>query len=266
MPSTPITHSATRPGVTIEYALRGGGPPVVLLPSWGRGGEDYDALAEVLADNGYSALQPRPRGVQGSTGPMEGVTLKDLATDVAAVVEHAALGPAVVVGHALGNRIGRMLTAQRPDLVRAVVLLAAGGKFPQTPEGKVAWSAATAQIESGQAVSEDVIHRAYFAREGDPTPWTTGWYAATRIMQNHAVTTAKLEDWWTAGASAPLLVVQGLDDIVAPPENGRSLKTELGDRVQLVELSGAGHAILLEKPLEVAGAILMFLARVAPLP
>ena len=63
----------------------------------------------------------------------------------------------------------------------------------------------------------------------------------------------------------PLLVVQGLDDTVARPENGRSLKDDLGDRVHLVELSGAGHALLIEKPAEIADAILTFLARVAPL-
>ncbi len=55
-------------------------------------------------------------------------------------------------------------------------------------------------------------------------------------------------------------VFQGLDDAVAPPENGRLLKAELGDRVQLVELSDAGHKLVskhLDRLLEV---IVLYLA------
>ena len=35
---------------------------------------------------------------------------------------------------------------------------------------------------------------------------------------------------------------------VALPENGRLLEAEFGDRVELIEIDGAGHALLPEKP------------------
>jgi pimeloyl-ACP methyl ester carboxylesterase len=71
--------------------------------------------------------------------------------------------------------------------------------------------------------------------------------------------TPKLEDWWAPPGRAKFLVVQGLNDLIAPPENGRSLKQELGDRVTLVEFSGVGHMVSLEEPEKTAHAILSFL-------
>lgn len=50
----------------------------------------------------------------------------------------------------------------------------------------------------------------------------------------------RLEEWWTAG-TAPLLVIQGLDDEAAPPGNGQALRDQLGERVRLVDVPRAGH-------------------------
>ena len=47
----------------------------------------------------------QPRGCEGSTLPVGGHTLADLAGDVAAVLRHLDHGPAVLLGHAFGNRV-----------------------------------------------------------------------------------------------------------------------------------------------------------------
>ena len=52
----------------IEVLSQGDGPPVVLLPSLGRGAEDFDPIAERLADAGYRVLRPQPRGIGRSEG------------------------------------------------------------------------------------------------------------------------------------------------------------------------------------------------------
>jgi pimeloyl-ACP methyl ester carboxylesterase len=67
-----------------------------------------------------------------------------------------------------------------------------------------------------------------------------------------------LEYWWSAG-TAPLLVIQGLDDVVAPPENGHALREQSGERVRVVDLPYAGHFLLLEQPEAVARAVSEFL-------
>src|ERR1700704_5835112 len=111
--------------VRIEVISEGAGPLVVVLPSRGRDSEDYDEVAAGIAKAGYRVLRPQPRGMGASTGPMEGLTLHDLAGDVATTIEHAGQGPAVIVGHAYGNWIARMTAVDHPRLVRGVIIAAA---------------------------------------------------------------------------------------------------------------------------------------------
>jgi hypothetical protein len=49
------------------------------------------------------------------------------------------------------------------------------------------------------------------------------------------------------------------------PQNGRLLKEEFGDRVQLTEIDRAGHALLPEQPEIVATNVLAFLRGLHPL-
>jgi pimeloyl-ACP methyl ester carboxylesterase len=63
-----------------------------------------------------------------------------------------------------------------------------------------------------------------------------------------------VESWW-AGGKAPMLVLQGLQDVIAPPENGRSLKQDYPDRVTLVEFADLGHSMVRERPDLLANAI-----------
>ncbi len=53
--------------------------------------------------------------------------MHDLASDVAAVIRAFGGGLAIVVGHALGNGVARVVATDYPGLVKQVVLLAAGG-------------------------------------------------------------------------------------------------------------------------------------------
>ena len=120
-----------RGNVHIEVLGQGAGPVIVILPSLGRGAEDYNVVSLLLAKRGFLVLRPQPRGVGASTGPMTGLTLHDLAADIAAMIEHEGKGPVVVVGHAYGHFVARTLATDRPDLVRGVVLAAASaGKVP----------------------------------------------------------------------------------------------------------------------------------------
>jgi pimeloyl-ACP methyl ester carboxylesterase len=66
------------------------------------------------------------------------------------------------------------------------------------------------------------------------------------------------DEWWTGG-NAPLLVIQGIDDIVAPPGNGHALREQLGERVQVVDIPRAGHFVIVEQPDRVATAVTGFI-------
>ena len=94
-----------RATVEIETYVDGDGPALIILPSYGRdGGEDYDDITARAARDGWKVLRPQQRGIAGSTGPMSGVTLHDLADDVAAVIRALGGGVrAVLLGHAFGH-------------------------------------------------------------------------------------------------------------------------------------------------------------------
>src|SRR3984885_6134276 len=116
--------------VSIDVILDGAdtAEPLVLLPSSSRDSEDFDEISEMFAAEGFLVLRPQPRGMCGSSGPMEGLTLHDYARDVAVVIERLAGRPAVVLGHAFGQWIGRCVAADHPKLVRGTILAAAAAK------------------------------------------------------------------------------------------------------------------------------------------
>ena len=89
--------------VEIDLIAEGRGPLIVLLPSRGRDSEDYDEVAAGLAREGFRVLRPQPRGMHASKGPLQDITLHDLARDIATVIARENAGPAVIVGHAYGN-------------------------------------------------------------------------------------------------------------------------------------------------------------------
>src|SRR5262249_38760817 len=126
MTGTALSQGRTRSlvtydNVTIDLITEGRGPPIVLLPSRGRDSEDYDEVAAARAREGFRVRRPQPRGMHASRGPLEGITLHDLARDVATVIERENTGPAVIVGHAYGNWVARMTAVDYPKLVRGVV-------------------------------------------------------------------------------------------------------------------------------------------------
>jgi pimeloyl-ACP methyl ester carboxylesterase len=251
-------HIETSDGVTIGFWTSGESEDsVVLLPSLGRSGRDFYDLSRTLAEAGFRAVALDLRGVGESTGPLRGLTLHDLAADVAALVEALDCRAVHVVGHAFGNRVARCLAADHPGLVRSVVLLAAGGLVEPEPQARVD-GLRCFQLNLPDAERLDAIRAGFFAPSSDPTVWRDGWWPSGAAAQETANRATPREDWWEAG-SAPLLVIQGLDDRIAPPANGYALKETLGDRVQLVDLADAGHALLPEQPEAIAEAIIAFL-------
>jgi pimeloyl-ACP methyl ester carboxylesterase len=233
-----------------------GGDPVVLVPSLGRGAVDFDDLAGRLARAGYTAMAVNPRGIAGSS-PVSpaALTLHDLAADVAVVAEVAG-GPVHLAGHALGNRVVRCLAADRPDLVHTVTLLGAGGLVPPSAEA----SAHLARcFDLDRPDHLDDVAAAFFAPGNDASVWAGGWWPDAARAQAAAVERTARGDWWSAGQRAPVLVIQGVADVIAVPENGHRLAAALDGRARVVDLDDAGHALLPERPDEVGEAVLGFL-------
>ena len=146
-----------------------------------------------------------------------------------------------------------------PERVASVVMLAAGGKAPMRPGARAALEAVfDPKLPPDQHLA--AVKFAFFADGNDPAVWRDGWYGDTAQMQSEATQALKVEEWW-GGGKAPLLVIQGLQDTVAPPENGRMIKAEFADRATLHEIDGAGHALLPEQPKQLADLVIEYLRR-----
>jgi pimeloyl-ACP methyl ester carboxylesterase len=236
----------------------GSGPAIVLLPGQGRGPRDLETLAAALVTSGYRVVRPEPRGFGESVGPLDSVDLRDIAADVAAAIDATKAAPAIVGGWAYGNRVARMLATQQPDLVRGVVLIAAGGKFAPAPgvfESLRAYQDKSLPIEKRAEIGRRILY-------GPNTTISTtdmriDEVSADTVKAQSLVpsTSTPVDSWW-GGGRAPMLVVQGLHDAIAPVENGRSLKQEYPDRVTLVEFPDLGHSMARERPDLVSNAII----------
>ena len=244
-------------GLRLVYLDQGQGPVVVMIPSAGRGARDFADLAGRVAQAGFRVLRPEPRGCGGSRGPMQELTLRELAGDVVKVMDGARVARAVVLGHAFGNRVARALASYYPERVSSVVLLAAGGRIAMTPE--VARDFQTVFDDSSAAENRfAAMARAFFAPGNDPSPWRDGWFVETAAMQEAANRATLVSDWWLAGR-APVYIIQARQDLIACAANGELLCRDLGERAVLAYVDQAGHALLPEQPDAVARLVIGFL-------
>ncbi len=244
----------TRSGGVTAYSDGGSGPVIVAVPSLGRGCADFADVAARLMQDGFRFICPEPRGIGGSTAPGDAVTLHDLAADVAEVIRRSATLPVVVLGHAFGNTVARTVATDRPDLVRGVILLAASGRAPVSDATREAIARAS-DLTIPASDRLQYLARGYFASGNDATSWLDGWYPAVQATQWDAFRSSRPADYVAAGGRVPILDVQGAEDVIIPAAYSQDLHKELGDRVTVVVIPHAGHAMLPEQPAAIADAI-----------
>ena len=247
-----------RDGVAIETFIDGAGPPFVILPSYGRdGGEDFDDITGRLVQAGWQVLRPQLRGVAGSTGPMRGLTLHDLADDVAMCLHALADRPVMMLGQAFGNVLARVVTTDHPDLVRAVVLAAAEGSKVAPDISKAPGIVSDPTVPEAQRL--DTLRKAFFAPDHDASIRLAGWYHDIYLMQHGAAEASGLEDSWACG-TVPLLQVIPDHDPFIPQPYWNGMRDQLRERVTPVIVKDASHALFPEQPDALAQAVLPWAA------
>jgi pimeloyl-ACP methyl ester carboxylesterase len=246
--------------VRIELHAQGDGPLVVMIPSLGRGAEDFEDLAGRLAQAGYRALRPQPRGLGGSRGPLQGITLHDYAKDVAAVIDAEGGGPAVVVGHAFGNFVARTTAADYPEKTRAIALLAATHTWPLRPELRESINKSH-QMSLPEDVRLKHLQHVFFAPGNDARVWLAGWNEEVMHAERAATDRTPRTEWWSAGTAAVLDMLSECDPL-SPPESRNRYVEEFGaHRVSVALIPNAAHALLPEQPEAVAAALLDYLRK-----
>jgi pimeloyl-ACP methyl ester carboxylesterase len=250
----------SRGEVKLEVFAQGRGPTMVLLPSLGRGAEDFEPMASALEADGFRVLRPQPRGIGASTA-LPYADLHDCSNDIAAVIEAEGNGPAVMVGHAFGNRVSRLLATIRPDLVTGVVLVAANvGHAPSPPKVREAIRN-SANPSLPDDVRLDALRYAFFAPGNDAAPWLKNWYPEVLASQRVAGDqTPRSEDY--AAGQAPVLYMQPSHDPLAHADDAVEYKAALGDRLTVVKIPQSSHAAIAEQPEFIAREIAAWARRV----
>jgi pimeloyl-ACP methyl ester carboxylesterase len=225
-------------------------PTICLIASTGRGADDFVHLAHELTARGFRVLVPWPRGMAPSKGPLEDIDFHDLAADVVAILqaEPSSTGT-IVAGHAYGCWIARTVAQDRPDLIDGLALIAAGGgTWPKELSEAINVAMSYEQPEDKRLAA---LQLAFFAPGSDPRPYLTGWNGDLVRAQRAARARTDRDTWWPSG-TAPILDIVGLQDPFRPADARDVYVKEFPNRVTLITVDGASHALPDELPEEVA--------------
>jgi pimeloyl-ACP methyl ester carboxylesterase len=177
---TPKTAKAN--GVTLNYAIGGAGPAVVLLHGYPQTWYMWRKVMPALARQ-YTVIAPDLRGSGGSDAPATGYDKATLAQDIHQLLRaigHA--GPVNVVGHDIGAVLSYSYAAAYPDSVRRLAVI------------------------EGPRVDESVYQGPSLTPAG-PGLWNFGFFALDNGLPERIV--SGREDTWIAGFVDWLEVVKG---------------------------------------------------------
>src|SRR5438093_10868436 len=163
-----------------------------------------------------------------SSGSMQSLDLNVLARDVAYVIEKLGDGRAILVGHAFGHFVARVVDLNHPQLVRSVVVLGGAARvFPPDIADSLAIAADTSRPDAERLQH---LRIAFFAPGNDPTSWLAGWHPELRESYRGVSANPPKDAWWPVSHS-PVLDLQGADDPWRPAATRGELKKVLGDKV-----------------------------------
>ncbi|WP_217616072.1 alpha/beta fold hydrolase [Cellulomonas sp. GbtcB1] len=253
-------------GTRLRWREQGAGSPVLLLQGQATAMAGWDRVAADLASE-FRVLRTEQRGVAGTDpGPggrvPDGLTTRDLARDVRAVLDAAGVATAQVVGHSMGGKIAQWLAVDAPDRVASLVLLAtSAGASDGVPRDAEAHrlllagdGAARTRLffdDAWAARHPDEV-RTFFALDAD-RPTLRALY---RASAEHAALGA------LGAVVAPTLVVHGTEDRLARLASAERLAAAVPG-ARLVAVAGARHGLHLDSA-EAAAAVREFLRAHAP--
>ena len=241
-------------------------PAIVILPSLGRGVEDYtedygSTLTTRFAQAGYRVILVQPRGIGRSPGDLtpNAMSMSLFAHDLKRSLEALGVTRVNLIGHAFGNRLARTYATLFPEAVDHLALMASGGGGLDEAQNKCLLGSFNSRLpEPGRL---EALRCAFFAEGSDPRLWLDGWHPKLARAQYEAARMINGEFFAAAGGK-PFLLIQASEDFIAPPDKaGRPLKARLGDQVAYAEIPFASHALSSEQPEIIAALVLEYLRR-----
>ncbi|MFJ4713353.1 3-oxoadipate enol-lactonase [Streptomyces sp. NPDC088785] len=229
-------------------------PPLLLGPSLGTSLALWDRVAPELSTTHRVVRWDLP-GHGGSDASLisAGATVGDLAALVLALADELGIDRFAYAGVSLGGAVGLHLAVHHPERVGDLAVLCSSAHFG----GPGPWRERAALVrEEGTAG----------VAASAPARWFTPGFSVPRLVRDNrdadpeayaaccdALAAFDLRER-LRDISAPTLLIAGRDDPATPPAHLR----EIADAVPgagLVELSGASHLAVAERPEAVLGAL-----------
>ena len=254
-------------GTSLDYDVRGDGPPVVFLHAFPLNRAMWEAQARALAPT-HQVVRFDARGF-GGTPPGDGLlTMERIADDAVALLDHLGLSRATVCGLSMGGYAAFALVRRHPDRVRALVL-ADTRTAPDSVEQRRSRStqADSVRREGPAAIVDGFLQKAV----GDTTRKERPEVVAA-VREMILATPARgivdaLAGLASRADSGPTLreiavttlVVCGAEDALTPPADAEAIHRGVPGST-LAILPGAGHLSAIEDPAAFNAALTAFLA------
>jgi non-heme chloroperoxidase len=249
------------PGLTLNVAELGSGPPVVLVHGLPSNLGDWAALPERLAALGHRVVAYDRAGYGYSSRPAageQGYSFDSNARDLHALLAALELKRALLVGWSYGGGVVQRFAAEAPEKTAGIVLLSSVGPLPtgsSTPLDRlVALPFAAALLEwiasvppLGRAMTRDGVANAFSGEAAIPPGWLERTQAMLALpgtlrtlvleMQRYNPRVLRAES-----LPAPVLVVHGSDDRDVPLAQGEDLHRRIPGS-ELVVVPGGSHML-----------------------
>lgn len=238
--------------VALHYRLSGpvSAPAVVFSNSLGTDFRIWDAVEAALCDR-YRILCYDTRGHGLSDGPDSGWGMRDNVLDLAALMDHLGLRAAAVCGLSVGGLIAQGLAAERPDLVKLLILSDTAAKIG-SPDS---WAKRIAQVRKDgvASIADDILKLWFtplFIAEAPEFPRYRNMLIRTPV-HGYTTTCQAIADTdlieSTSALSLPAMAVVGDRDGSTPPDLVRET-AQLIDGCRFEIIRGAGHIPGVEQP------------------
>jgi pimeloyl-ACP methyl ester carboxylesterase len=257
----------------LYHRVEGSGEPLLLLNGIAMSINSWQPIAERLAEK-YRVIRCDLRGQLMSPGPAPSDATEH-AVDVAALLDHLDTGPVHVMGTSFGGVVAIPVAARRPELVRSLISVASVDAFNDLMAVEVArWQEGCEQSLRGpdrglisDVLEETVYSPAYLEAHREerrerrrqigalPDSWFEGLIGLLESAPTVSVCGLLRE------LRCPALVVAAELDRFIPLDRTRDLALGIaGARFMVME--GAGHAVVVEQPNQLAAICLQFLSEI----
>jgi len=235
----------------VAHAVDAAGPAIVFINSLGTDKRIWDhVLPKLSNDFTLVTYDKRGHGLSDLGEPPYSIDL--LASDLCALIDHLELTEVVLVGLSVGGLIAQALYAQRPELVKGMVLSNTGHKIGT----RDSWQARMSAVEAGgiESILEPVMERWFTPAYRAPENVAYQGYCNMLRRQpalGYIGTCAAIRDadfTQLAGRIAvPVLCIAGARDGSTPPDLVKSTADLIaGARYEVIE--DVAHIPCVEAP------------------